>query len=890
MANRIKITFPSNPSNFYLMSFSVYNTALGYTNWISKTFITGTPTASNHVKIGANLAATMVNLMANLNANNLDGNASYEAFGTTGFYVNLSVVEDYSIAILTDTYITTFDTETITVPSNDTLAPLDIKDISIRIFDTYANTRILIHELAQANVCKIKWDGGDDLYKSIMASNLVFNMLVENYEDAHFKHLFTGDEQRYRVELVAINMALAEQLIWQGFLLPDRYSEKYTNNNLFVDFSATDMISSMKGKYFEPWYYNNRLPIAEVIALALKNTGLNQNLIVKPVLIPDNAWKQWQSINVDLRTFLDKGKFKDCYTIVESILKSQGLTIYNFRGYWWLEGCSRKHEVTNTALQFDTNGKRIVDIDLAKIEVDAFFQADAPVLTAVTPWRAVNLDFKTKGTQNLFTDNVVRIPKSEQFYSKYQSPGYTGVVGTDSEFYGMVKLDQWNENLNGEFKLPIFLITSSLGSENYSILFWHWNGSGNYNYNEAAVLNRYIECKETPYVKPGILYEFDLQFTIDHLQVYLSDATFLQNLEDGYYDRLVPFQIFVNGIEKFSNRPSFLNTVNLRYEIEKSEIGLNLDRKVTFKLKFNFNSDIEGQLKFRVLMPINLRSSGGLNDIAFFNVFADKIKLTAIEGYDENDEIKAVRNINYTQELDHSLELSCTIDKSVINSFGIGFPIDADYFETIDRTVNNADITTHHYFAPNVDLPLVYNKWDVPASLIALLFEKEVVKSCFLETIAGVRSAFSDLWYFLNTANSKIGFLKSFTGFPVIPKTYKAHPSVISSDVLKYMYVKYADENYGQRLEWKLVGSTIVDSYPKTLARALHGVQPEQVYLLEATHLGFVFPNDLVNFYFDNESRNFIPTRIDIDLFNTKSTLTALEAKFVDLTTGITYD
>lgn len=892
MANRIKITFPSNPSSFYTLSFAVVQTSLAYAYSFSKVFVTGTPTSSNQVKIGATLLATMNNFLSNLITYDLDGNCTYSIDGAGAIYINFNIIDEYDYTIIdeTTTPFSVFELQTITVPPNDILDPLNFKDISIRIFDTYTNTRILQNELAAANACKLSWDGGDDLYKSIAASVCDFNMLVADASDAYFLHLFSGDEQRYRVEVVGVDIDLNEQLIWQGYILPDQYNEPYKNGVLFVDFKSTDMISSLKGKYFEPWYYNNRLPIGEVISLALKNTGLLQNLIVTPVLIPESPLFEWHQINVDLRAFLDNGKLKDCYSILESILKSQGLTIYSFRGFWWLEGCSRKSEKIVTALQFDTDGKRIADIDLVKIEVDAFLQADAPNLIAVTPWHSVNMNFKVNGTENLFTERVVVIPKSEQFYSNYQSPGYVGITTPAPEFYCMVKLDKWNENLNGEFKLPSFFISNSLGSENYSLLFWQLvNPFADYNYNEALVLNRWIECTETPYVEPGIMYEFQLQFTIPGLRVYLSENTFKQNLENGYYDRLVPFQIFVDGIEKFSNRPSFVSDVNLRYEIDDSSDGNNL-HKLIFKLKFNFNTDTAGPLKFRLLMPINMYSSGGLNNINFLSGFVDILKLSVVDNYDENGDIAAVRDINFTQELDYSLGLSCTIDKSVINSFGLGFPINPNYFITIDRTFGNADITTYHYFAPNVILNLIYNKWDISATEIELLFGKGVVKSVFIENLAGVRVSFTDLWYFLNATNSKIGYLKSYTGFPVIPKKYKAYPSVLSTDILKYMHVKYANENFANRLNWKLVGSSFVDSYPKTLARALHSVQPEMVYRLEAVQFGFLFPNDLLSFYYDNQDRNFIPTRINIDLFNSKSTFTALEAKFIDLENEITYE
>jgi len=889
VANRIKIEFTFVPSPFYNLVFTVYNTAIGYTKTISKVFVAGTPTASNQVQMSGTLAGVITNLIANLNANDLDGNISFEADIDGVFYLNFAnpVVYSYTES---GNYLNEFTSEDLEDLVHDTLDDLDIKHFQILIYDTYLNTRPLILEFAKENSCKIKWDGGDDLYKSIMASNLVFDMLVANYEDAHFKHLFTGDEQRYQIELNAISDAEVVQLVWQGFLLPDQYNERYTNNNLFVDFTATDMISSMKGKYFDPWYYDNKLPIAEVIALALKNTGLQQNLIVKPVLVPASASFEWQTINVDMRAFLDNGKYKDCYSIVESVLQSQGLTIYSFRGYWWIEGCSRKHEATATALQFDADGKRIVDIDLVKREVDAFMQSEAPDIAVITPWRAVNVGFKVDGTKNIFSDTVASIESSKLFYSFYKPSGYSGIAALQEQYLGVIKIKKWNENLSANF-----LIRDYNDGKN---LIWNINfftvDQFNYNYTEAMALNNYIECPDKPYVEPNILYEFNAVFNITGLGVHTS--TFIEKLNAGYYDKLIPFQLFVNGLEKYSNRPSFNPDVDLRYDIQETDnSGSGSAYNLKYSLKFNFKVDIPGNLSLRILMPIFQRSLGGGDSIDFPNrIDCEKLQLTAIEGIDENNDVIAARAINYTQELDYDIDVSCTIDNSVINSFGLGFPINDDYFHTIDRTDDNVDVTTNHYFNPAADLHLNFSTWKIPFSLQQLLFANNRIASLFIEKVSGQKSTFSSVWYGIRRLSfptvPRMGFLKTYDGFPIIPKTYKAYPDVVEDDVLKYMNVEYATENYSNRLNWKLVGSDVVDSYPKTLARALHGVQPEQLYRLEATQYGVLFPNDLLNFYFDNESRNFIPTRIDIDLFNSKTGFTALEAKFVDLESEITYE
>lgn len=894
MANRVKIVFPSNPTAFYLMSFSVFNVALGYSKWISKTFVTGVPAAVNQVRIGATLADTMVNLLANLNANDLDGVATFTASGTNGFYVNLRVPATWSYNNMTDpgSTITTLSTETITVLEPETLPVLDYKHISIRIYDTYVNERILIQELASANACKIDFNGGDDLLKALAVSKLVFNMAVLDAQDAKFLHLFSGDEKRYRVEVVGINEAEDEQLLWKGFLLPDQYNEPYKQVLFFVDFTATDMLGSLKGKYLPPWYYQQTLPIAKVLAYCLENTGLAQNLVVKPSVVPEADLYTWEAIGINMLDFVDNDKYKDCYEIVENIVSSNLMTLYSFRGYWWLEGVHRRAELSTTNLQFDTNGNRIADLITQKELVDCGGKLQpTPNFTALTPWRQVNLNFKANGNKNLFSDQLVKIEKDKQFYSYYKAIGYNLAVPGPTQFYGVVKLKKWINNLAGLFITPIFFNSFAAApfTENYSIFYWRRTSfAGDYNMNEATSLNTYLECAETPYVKPGLLYEFDLQFTVDGIDVALSETTFKNKLEEGYYDRLVPFQVFINGVEKYSNRPSFSSTANLRYEVQSSDNGTGV-YKLVFKLKFTFSSDEEGYLKFRIMMPIIQESSISFDNLSFERLIADYIKLEVLEGYNENESLQAVRQINFTQFLEQELPISCTVDNSVKNSFAIGYPVSDDYFKIIDRTSSNSDYLAHHYFTPNVELDLNFNTFNVSPDLIELLFEKGYKNATFLEKENGDQVAFSSLWFWLNDSNSKLAYLESKTGFPVIPKKYDVYPDVVSGDVLKYMHVQYAPENYANRLRWKLVGSTVIDTFPKTVAKALHGLQPETIFKLEASAMHLLWPCNLIDFYFNNEDKVFIPTTLNLDLFAGKTSFVATESKFTELT-DISYE
>jgi hypothetical protein len=903
LANRVKIVFNSNPAVFEIMSLTVYNTALGYSNTLSKTFISSFSLQPNQVQIGATLTETMVNLLANLNANELDGNATFTASGTNGFYVDFNIVENYSYTFSSGTYIAdyTVSAETVTPIYLEpiTLEALDVKDVSIRIFDTYTNDRILTEELASASACKIDWDGGDDLYKSVMASKLVFNMLVPEAEDVHFLHLFSSDEQRYRVEVVAIDADENEQLIWQGFLLPDQYNEPYQQVSFFVDFTATDMLASLKGKYLPPWYYENKLPIAEVFAYCLAQSGLQQNLLVAPAVIPEGNFNLWHSVNVDLRAFIDGEKFKDCYSIVESVLGSQMLIIYSYRGYWWLEGISRKNNTSFLNYQFDIDGNRIEDVIFDKKIVDCGGSLQpTPMFTALTPWNEVNVGFKADGSKNLFSDNIIALEKSEIYNTNYTSGNYVGPTApvTVSEVYSVGKIKDWFANLNIDFLYMYY---------NYKELMWrttlfsgssytdYLDGFNYYRYTEAMVLNNYLETTEKPYVKPGVLYELEAEFLAENVIIW-NNHTSIQRIEEkrnaGGYDKLVPIQILLDGIEKYSNRPSFGGNGLLRYTVtsEINEVAGKYSCNFTFKLKFPFKVEVDGLLSIRILMPIldnfmnpdDLDNTTSISRNCFF--YGKKLKLTAIEGYDENNDTTGIRNVNFTQKLSYDLDLSCSVDNSVTNSLGIGLPLNQDYFEVIDKTNNGYEVINYNRFSPATLLELKLQTFQSNYVLFYKLFANNKFKSCFLEKANGYKKQFQSLWYYFNNPVIRMGYLKSYEGFPVIPKSYKAYPDVETEDVLKFMDVRYAPEDYRKRLRWRLWGSDVIDTYPKTVAKGLHAVQPEVMFRLEASALKLLFPTDLIEFYFDNQDKKFIPTRLQLDLFNGKTTFIATEAKYVE--------
>jgi hypothetical protein len=473
---------------------------------------------------------------------------------------------------------------------------------------------------------------------------------------------------------------------------------------------------------------------------------------------------------------------------------------------------------------------------------------------------------------------------------------------TQDEVYSNLCIPAWNKNLNNDF----LYIEGSTKQLAWKVNIWgssyddYQAGFNGYNYTEAMVLSNYIECAERPYVAPGILYELNLEFTLNDMIVVINPGDkerIDEKAQNGDYDKLIPWQLFIDDVEKFSNRPTMYGD-NVKYAVTTQVTGYgDYHVGLTFKLKFQFRTEVDGFVKLRILMPILKNGSGQAADsiddntnIAYGCVmYADVMKLTAIEGLDENGDLSAVRPINFTQELDHDLDVSSTIDNSVVNSFGLGSPNTSSYIQTIDMGLNDYPKWGYHFYAPATALELDLQTWQIDSSLKELLFARDKKKNCFIETISGAKKEFSSLWFYFNNPIVRMAYLIGYDGYPNIPKGYKYYPSVDSTDVLKYLYVPYASENYADRLNWKLWDSSVVSSYPKAIARALHGVQPEMVYRLEASALRLLFPDDLIEFYFADQDRVFIPTKLSLNLFSGKTSFIATESKFVELS-DISYE
>ena len=883
MANNITLIITDNTTTYAPLNFTITCAAIGYSKTISKVFVPGIPATVNQVRIGATETITLSNLFANLVANDLDGNVSFVMeFPKINFVFN--TVQTYIFDLISDAY--AFDMlpefmDELPVEIN-VLQNFDIQDLAIEIIDTYVNERILIEELTQQSAPQLSFDAGDDLLSNIMVSKLSFNMYVADKADAKFKHLFTSDENRFLVKLSSVSPTDEFTLVWQGFLLPDDYSEPYVTGPFFVNFTATDLLGTLKGKFFPHWYYNNVFPISELLAEIFKTTGLEQNAVVKPSIIPSNPLLTWRDINVPLMPYYDGKKYTNLFEILSDVLKANLLFLVSYKGFWMLEGLTRRKDIEGEVIQFNSNGKLIEPSVFEKIVVQPMLSDQTTQVISVSPYKSVNVVFDANGDKNLFSDNVIKINPKDIYFSYYRSRGFTGTVPitVPNNHYTNIEFNSWINTLGDQF---VYRRSNYLGNivgraGSY--------GDTNYNMTEAAALLRYLECPEKPFVKPGVLYSIQMEFTAIGVAYVFDVPAVLEKLKNNELDKMFPFQIFVNNVERFSNRPSFESVNKYIYEVSDRAIN-SYFHEFTFKLEFEFRVEQQGYLVFRNLAPIlDYANDGNLN---FISLTGEVLKLSTVEDYEYNENVIAIRDVNYTQVLEYDTKLNSSIDTSIKNTMGLGFPINTNYFIPIDRTVAPSNFTDVHLFAPTTALEIQLGTWQISNTLFLFLFVANAKNAVFLEKSTGERIRFTSLYWSVVSNMYRLGYLKDYEGYPYIPKDYKKYTDLEATDLLKVMIIIYLTEAIERRLDWNVFGSLNTDLFNKTLAKAIHCVYPEALYRIEGTALALIFPDNLIQFFFDAELRNFIPTTLTLDLFNGKTTFVATEAKFSELT-DISYE
>jgi hypothetical protein len=443
----------------------------------------------------------------------------------------------------------------------------------VDIIDTENNDYTTRVEMAAASSVVLSYKGSDQKDNlKIVGSSLKFTILVPGVEnvDGALDHLFTGDEIRYRVE---IRKEADDKLIWQGFNLPDTYSEPYKAGTLSIDLKATDGLGRLKGKYLPDEFYQEEKTVIEILQACLALTGLEMPVYFCPA-IENFHQKKFHTIYIDGKDFTGSNDKKDdAYKILEYFAQDLLFCVFQSMGYWHLEGLNKRNLVTYTADEYAVDGNYNGRVTLTRNIKTLKGQALAtPVVTTVPPYGRIRVEHEREPVAFLETQ------------SKEVNDGWAVTTGVNPEIYA----SEWQGSFYAKSVAP-----------DYDIIFYN---------SETGVFNQsvYTGLRSKLYLQKGEKYKLTMS-------VRLNDTLFNQNTQDPLF-KIVEWEDPINYKVVFNDEVLFAN-----YQVDPSDVITDAE-----KLKMETNQKVD-TVTFEFVVQEN-----GLLDVVFFQPYKDGLRFESV--------------------------------------------------------------------------------------------------------------------------------------------------------------------------------------------------------------------------------------------------------------------
>lgn len=293
----------------------------------------------------------------------------------------------------------------------------------VDIIDTTDDTHTTLIENAAARSIIINYEGKDAKDELvIMGSSIQFTMEVphDNNVDGAFLHLFTGNETKYNVQL---KKEVGGTIVQQGFLLPDSYSEPYTQGNFFVDFEATDGLGRLKGKYLPDTFYEDEHTVTDIVCKCLELTGLQLDVYIAPA-IQHSVDKLWHTKYIDGLNFVDRNKKQTAYKILETICGDWLSTCFQTSNQWRIEGWNYRNQVSFTAQKYAYDGTYDSEVQITRtLKNIKGITLQTPIVTMVPPYKTVTVTHER--VQQNFPSTI----------AKETNDGWAEITGVTAQTY-----------------------------------------------------------------------------------------------------------------------------------------------------------------------------------------------------------------------------------------------------------------------------------------------------------------------------------------------------------------------------------------------------------------------------------------------------------------------
>lgn len=483
----------------------------------------------------------------------------------------------------------------------------------IDIIDTTSPLNKLVIEQASGGGIQLSWNGGDKKDgMSIVSSELSFDMLDKTARDAAFIAFFTGDEHRFKVKVLNYE---DDSVIWQGYILPDLYSEPYKNGNIFVNFVATDGLGRIKGKYLPEDYYSREKSLIDIYCQCLKLTGIELPLYFNPA-IENFINKDWNTIFIDTATFADKDKKQNAYTILETLLKDTFCVCYQADNRWYIEGINTRHVRQVKYKIYGTDGVYINTVDYSR----ALKQITAlvtPQITIIPPYNEITITHKKTEPS---------LPKT---LAKEVNDGWAVVTGVKAEIHA----NDWMAN--GGFY-------SKCMKPEYAVIVYNkyfFTGSLTDTYPQDDT--QWISLKEKLFFSKGQKLSFSFEFKIAKFNESIPKPDNMDLWKDPF-----KYEIVFNDVVIYSN---FGGTI-------ADQERLIFEENETAKLAIEHIVAVDGLLDIKIYGP-----PGKVFDTKILGIEITKLDLGVI-AFQEEEIITDVINGDFT--IDAAIDLTYADDKS----------------------------------------------------------------------------------------------------------------------------------------------------------------------------------------------------------------------------------
>lgn len=770
---------------------------------------------------------------------------------------------------------------------------MNITNIIVKIIDKFTNDRNLIEEFTAVGAPKLIYNGSDDKYQSIMASEFQFNLMVNDKTDGKFFHLYTGNEKRYLVTVEDQD----NNLLFEGFLLPDFYSEPYDNGVIFVDLTATDGIGLLKGQYLPNQYYKQETSVIKLIAECLRFTKLDKNIVFAPAIESAATDYRWDEIAVNGATYLDgeienvflvgeiMPKRKNAYEILDLLVECLGCTLYSQGDTWYIEGVNRKHEEDQFVYNYDKDGVYVDTDTIVKEVVDlTFFKT--PTISIVSPWKRVEVDW------NIDEDgDLVPAKELEGVYvNDYLFPYYT--VSDFWKANGQISLSAFSKDFTSKYQRFDTLGNVQLGIAEppfrpYVLRSYPEPGNINtnppfYGETETALPLNYVSIRKPKYLKISDEYidrSFKLKMTLHGANPY---SGFTNLTEDGEYSEMFKYD-FLSGnaiiiTSKFNTTQQIVE--RLRCKVQDSNSTFSVDQNVgdwftVSSKRVNAVLDEEG-----ILLPsngfFNIKMHAPLSvdytDPLFkgYTIAEMSLKYTEQKTWEDS----FIRDIDFTTVKDVSIFHGDSIQDLSEKQFRFRRPI----YGTLGGYGQVAVLSYQNLFPLQL---WFYHYFISYQSYIAIATNPEL----FYVVFGGNEIFMNDLY---NGSGEAWSVTATFGGSYLLQINSQLinHVSGIGTNITDFLniyvgesevyVVGYEVENNEWRESWNRFGQTEDIRYGVALGKIYHDVQPEALVKIEGSAIGCLFPREIGQFLW-RDVKKFIPTRITIDFTKGRSEVLILE-------------